>query len=189
MTFARRSLKTLPNLPPSPFDRRYGRCRTKKARSRHAPVHLYPSQRVEPRPRPRWTGPTFFLVLVPNDAGETSWVEWQGEATWIQHAHQALCHHHHHHPAFQHASDAEHVESWFRIPQCGCRGTDGNLQSAAWWSGNTSAVSRRTIHNAAGFVYCTTSQRMTILDDNTIKIDWPMWDVPLVLVKHMGHPA
>ncbi|KAJ7656177.1 hypothetical protein DFH06DRAFT_1132660 [Mycena polygramma] len=119
MTFARRSLKTLPNLPPSPFDRRYGRCRTKKARSRDAPVHLYPSQRVEPRPRPRWTGPTFFLVLVPNDAGETSWVEWQGEATWIQHAHQALCHHHHHHPAFQHASDAEHVESWFRIPHLG----------------------------------------------------------------------
>ncbi|KAJ7659661.1 hypothetical protein DFH06DRAFT_1130429 [Mycena polygramma] len=45
MTFAHGSLKTLPKLPPSPFDRHYGQRRTKKGRS-HASVQTV-RERVE----------------------------------------------------------------------------------------------------------------------------------------------
>ncbi|KAJ7603346.1 hypothetical protein DFH06DRAFT_1127032 [Mycena polygramma] len=99
MPFARRSLKTLPNLPPSPFDQRYGRCRTKEAASR-APVRPSVRERVETRRRrtQRTTSasPLAFVLLAQ-----------PGVCT---------CHPERN---FQHASDGEHSAAWFRIPHLG----------------------------------------------------------------------
>ncbi|KAJ7601981.1 hypothetical protein DFH06DRAFT_1351792 [Mycena polygramma] len=96
MPFARRSLKTLPNLAPSPFDRRYGRRRTKKGRS---PASVHPAVRecAETRRRRTERAPFAFVLL----------------------AHRATCTCHPQ-PTFQQDEFAgEHVESWFRIPHLG----------------------------------------------------------------------
>ncbi|KAJ7602009.1 hypothetical protein DFH06DRAFT_1153212 [Mycena polygramma] len=89
MPFARRSLKTLPNLAPSPFDRRYGRRRTKKGRS---PASVHPAVRecAETRRRRTERAP-FAFVLLAHRATLTMFLE-------------------------QDEFAGEHVESWFRIP-------------------------------------------------------------------------
>ncbi|KAJ6511612.1 hypothetical protein C8R47DRAFT_1314519 [Mycena vitilis] len=97
MTFARRSLKTLPKLPPSPFDRRYGRRRTKKGRSR-ASVQTSVRERVETSRAEHATSASPFAFVLLAQPGVCT------------------CHPERN---FQHASDGEHSEAWFRIPHLG----------------------------------------------------------------------
>ncbi|KAJ6464646.1 hypothetical protein C8R47DRAFT_1224715 [Mycena vitilis] len=97
MHFARRSLKTLPNLPRSPYDRRYGRRRTNKRRS-HESVHTCVRERVETRPSQAEHATRPFVSVLLAQPGVCS------------------CHPERN---FQHTSNGEGSEAWFRVPHLG----------------------------------------------------------------------